>query len=137
MGCCIVDGDEIFRVTGVRSALYSRTFSELVRSGDFFCDMRAKSDWFGCRLEGRRRISISSMLHSSNGNGISYVKCLDPYKLGLHLLPLNGEVWVYRVESWIFIQTVESIYIEMEKDSIKPHVLHSLCVYVIRFLKYF
>lgn len=70
-GCCIVDGDEILRVTGIRSAFSSRTFNELVRNGDFLSDIRAKSDWFGWRREGRRRISISSILHSSIGNGMS------------------------------------------------------------------
>lgn len=77
IGCCIVDGDEMLRVTGTFAA---RTFSECARNGeqrvDFLSDivvddMRANSDWYGCRREGRRRISISSILHSSMGNGMS------------------------------------------------------------------
>lgn len=77
IGCCIVDGDEMLRVTG---AFVARTFNECARSGeqrvDFLSDIvvddiRANSDWYGCRREGRRRISISLILHSSIGNGMS------------------------------------------------------------------
>lgn len=97
VGCCIVDGDEMLRVTGILSGVL-RTFNEFDRNDDVLSDIRAKSDWCGCRLEGRRRISISSILHSSKGNGISYVKCRDPYKLGLRLYTPNATVWIYRMK---------------------------------------
>lgn len=80
----------MLRATGIRSGVFcSRTFNEAVRKGDFVLAVNVdaavvRPNNIDCRLpkcrrDGRRRISIAvSVLHSSMGNGMSYVKCREP-----------------------------------------------------------
>lgn len=69
--CCIVDGEEMLRAMGIRFGFCWRMSNEFERIGAFLNDIRSNSDWFGWRFDGRLLISISSVLHSSIGNGMS------------------------------------------------------------------